>query len=86
MIIGSDSSRIHGKDHNVSDGSSSNRHVSGYERRVALLKGILKKEFETSYCDECVLDNYHRKKHKCGLKGVKSKRLNSLAAEQMWSK
>ena len=49
---------------------------------ACVVKGI----FEGVYCDECVLDNYHRKKHKCGLKGTTKKSLNSLAAEQLWSR
>jgi len=46
---------------------------------------VIKKQFEEQgYCDECRLDNYHKKKHKCKVKGV-GKHLNSLAAEQLWS-
>ena len=44
---------------------------------------VLKEEFEGKYCDGCLLDNYHKKKHKCKLKGVTAKGLNSLAAEQL---
>ena len=46
---------------------------------------VSKDEFEGRYCDQCLLDNYHKKKHKCKVKGVVGKSLNSLAAEQLWS-
>ena len=47
---------------------------------------VVKTEFEAKYCDEVLLDSYHKRKHKCNVKGVNKKlRLNSLACEQLWS-
>ena len=37
-------------------------------------------------CKECLLDAYHSKKHKCGMKAFEMKGSNGGAAEQLWSR
>ena len=41
---------------------------------------------EASLIDEALLDGFHGKKHKCKTKRCNQKRLNSQAAEQLWSR
>ena len=46
----------------------------------------LRQHFEKVFCDRCVLDGFHAKRHVCNTPKVRKKRCNSQAAEQLWSK